>query len=284
MSKDSSFVVERWTRLSAGSSIVAGVVLVVLGLAPFLFTANIVDNFTTLFIYVILAVMWNALAGYAGLVSVGQQAFFGLGAYLAIQISNYGVNVYLALLLGAVLAGILSLPISLLMLRLRAGEFAIGMWVVAELVHLLVALDSQVNGETGVSLIALNAYSPDDRRAYNYWMALAAMVVLLALVFALLRGRTRCIGAGDPGRRGCRPIRRGSGTRRKADDLLPRRLRLRAGRNTLACDVNHVPAEDVFRHSVDSLYDLYGARRRTRHFRGPDPRRHHFLPHRISLR
>ena len=189
MSKDSSFVVERWTRLSAGSSIVAGVVLVVLGLAPFLFTANIVDNFTTLFIYVILAVMWNALAGYAGLVSVGQQAFFGLGAYLAIQISNYGVNVYLALLLGAVLAGILSLPISLLMLRLRAGEFAIGMWVVAELVHLLVALDSQVNGETGVSLIALNAYSPDDRRAYNYWMALAAMVVLLALVFALLRGR-----------------------------------------------------------------------------------------------
>ena len=141
MSKDSSFVVERWTRLSAGSSIVAGVVLVVLGLAPFLFTANIVDNLTTLFIYVILAVMWNALAGYAGLVSVGQQAFFGLGAYLAIQISNYGVNVYLALLLGAVLAGILSLPISLLMLRLRAGEFAIGMWVVAELVHLLVALD-----------------------------------------------------------------------------------------------------------------------------------------------
>ncbi len=75
------------------------------------------------------------------------------------------------------------------MSRLRAGEFAIGMWVVAELAHLLVVLDQLINGETGVSLIALNAYAPDHRRAYNYWMALVSMVALLGLVFALLRGR-----------------------------------------------------------------------------------------------
>ncbi len=92
------------------------------------------------------------------LVSVGQQAFFGLGAYLAIQLSYHGIAVYPALLLGALVAGIASLPISYLMLRLRAGEFAIGMWVVAELAHLLVALDPLINGETGVSMIALGAY------------------------------------------------------------------------------------------------------------------------------
>jgi branched-chain amino acid transport system permease protein len=189
MSKDPGFVVERWTRLSAASSIGAAVLLVVLAFGPLLFAANVVDSLTNLFIYLILAVMWNALAGYAGLVSVGQQAFFGLGAYFAIQFSYHGVSVYPALLLGALLAGLVSLPISLLMLRLRAGEFAIGMWVVAELVHLLVALDPLINGETGVSMIALNAFSPDGRRAYNYWMALVAMVGLLAVVFALLRGR-----------------------------------------------------------------------------------------------
>jgi branched-chain amino acid transport system permease protein len=189
MSTDSGFVVERWTRLSAGTSILAAALLVVLAFGPLLFDANIVDRFTTLFIYVILAVMWNALAGYAGLVSVGQQAFFGLGAYFAIQLSYHGVSVYPALVLGALVAGVISLPISLLMLRLRGGEFAIGMWVVAELAHLLVNLDDLVQGETGISLIALNAYGPDARRAYNYWIALAAMVVLLALVFALLRGR-----------------------------------------------------------------------------------------------
>jgi branched-chain amino acid transport system permease protein len=189
MSENPGFIVERWSPLAAATCIVAVVLLIVLAVAPLLLTANIVDSLTTLFIYLILAVMWNALAGYGGLVSVGQQAFFGLGAYFAIQLSYYGVSVYLALLLGALIAGLLSLPISLLMLRLRSGEFAIGMWVVAELAHLLVALDQLVNGETGVSLIALNAYSPDDRRDYNYWMALVAMVVLLGLVFALLRGR-----------------------------------------------------------------------------------------------
>ena len=189
MSKLPPFTVERWTRLSAATTVVTAVLLVVLAAGPLLFTANIVDSLTTLFIYLILAVMWNALAGYGGLVSVGQQAFFGLGAYFAIQLSHYGVSVYPALVLGALIAGLLSLPISLLMLRLRAGEFAIGMWVVAELAHLLVVLDQLINGETGVSLIALNAYGPDDRRAYNYWMALVSMVVLLGLVFALLRGR-----------------------------------------------------------------------------------------------
>lgn len=189
MNRESGFVVERWTRLSAATSAVTVVILVVLASAPFLFDPGVVDSLTTLFIYLILSVMWNALAGYAGLVSVGQQAFFGLGAYFAVQLSYHGVGVYPALLLGALAAGILSLPISSLMLRLRGGEFAIGMWVVAELTHLLVALDPLINGETGVSMIGLNAFGPDDRRAFNYWMALAAMVVLLAAVFALLRGR-----------------------------------------------------------------------------------------------
>jgi branched-chain amino acid transport system permease protein len=186
---DFDYKVERWTQTSARSSIVAGALLVVLAVGPFAFSANIVDSLTNLFIYLILSVMWNALAGYAGLVSVGQQAFIGLGAYFAIQLSYHGVPVYPALLLGALIAGLLSLPISLLVLRLRGGEFAIAMWVVAELAHLLIILDPLINGETGVSLLALNAFAPDARRAYNYWIALATMVVLLALVFALLRGR-----------------------------------------------------------------------------------------------
>jgi branched-chain amino acid transport system permease protein len=189
MTTNRGFIVERWTRLSAATCIATAVVLAVLAVGPLVFGANIVDSLTTLFIYIILAVMWNALAGFTGLVSVGQQAFFGLGAYFAIQLSYYGMSVYPALFLGAVIAGLLALPISTLMLRLRAGEFAIGMWVVSELAHLLVALDPQINGETGVSMIALNSFSPDDRRDYNYWMAFVAMVALVAIVFALLRGR-----------------------------------------------------------------------------------------------
>jgi len=182
--------VRRWTRVSATATGVAVALLVPLALVPVVLSANLVDKLTTLFIYVILAAMWNALAGYAGLVSVGQQAFFGLGAYAAVRLSQHGVSVYPALVLGALLAGAASLPIALFMLRLRGGEFAIGMWVVAEVCFGLVILDKSVGGLTGTSLLALKQYSAHDQRAYNYWMALGAAFLLLATVFLLLRSRT----------------------------------------------------------------------------------------------
>jgi branched-chain amino acid transport system permease protein len=186
----SEVTVERWTTASRASTASVVALVAALAFVPVVLSANVTDKLTTLFIYVILAAMWNALAGYAGLVSVGQQAFFGIGAYAAIRLSNHGIGVYPALALGALIAGAVSLPTSLFMLRLRGGEFAIGMWVVAEVFHLLVNFDKSVGGVTGTSLIALNAYSPGDRRAYNYWAALGACVVLLGLVFALLRSRT----------------------------------------------------------------------------------------------
>ena len=121
------------------------------------------------------------------LVSVGQQAFFGLGAYAAIRLADAGMSVFPALGLAALLIGTVSLPISVVMLRLRAGEFAIGMWVVAELLHLLVNLDGLVQGETGTSLIALNAYGAPSRHALIYWTALGTTALFASALFALLR-------------------------------------------------------------------------------------------------
>jgi branched-chain amino acid transport system permease protein len=181
--------VERWTRLSRLSvgAVLGGQLL--LALAPMVLDDGAVDRLTTLFIYGILALMWNALAGYAGLVSVGHQAFFGLGAYAAVRLADAGVSPYPALLLAAVLVAGVSVPISAFMLRLRGGEFAIGMWVVAALAHLLVNLDNLVQGETGTSLIALQQYDGDQRRLITYWLALATMAGLAWCVFALLRSR-----------------------------------------------------------------------------------------------
>lgn len=161
-----------------------------LALAPMVLDAGSVDRLTTLFIYGILALMWNALAGYAGLVSVGHQAFFGLGAYAAVRIADAGVSPYPALLLGAAAVALLSIPISAFMLRLRGGEFAIGMWVIAALSHLLVNLDTLVQGETGTSLISLQNYGADARRLVNYLLALGTMVGLAWLVFFMLRSKT----------------------------------------------------------------------------------------------
>lgn len=182
--------IERWTKSSIVSMSIAGGCFLILIAGPFVFSTNTVDKLTTLFIYIIMAAMWNALAGYGGLVSVGQQAFFGLGAYATVRLSDAGVSVYPSLFLSAFLVGIVSLAISEYMLRLRAGEFAIGMWVIAEVAHLLVNLDELIQGETGTSLIALNAYATDTRTAITYWSSLTALAVLLGLLFLLLRSRT----------------------------------------------------------------------------------------------
>ncbi len=181
--------VTRWTRPSIVAVTLMVVVQLLLAVGPLFMSAEVVDRLTTLFIYGILALMWNALAGYAGLLSVGQQAFFGLGAYAVVRLADFGVSPYFALLVAAILVGIVSLPMSSFLLKLKGGEFAIGMWVVAELAHLLVNLDSLIQGETGTSLIALQRYAADDRRAYTYWAALGTMAALGWLVFVLLRGK-----------------------------------------------------------------------------------------------
>jgi branched-chain amino acid transport system permease protein len=183
------FVIRRWTRTSAIFIAAALALMVTMAFVPLAFGANVTERLTLLFVYIILAVMWNALAGYAGLVSVGQQMFFGLGAYAAIRLSYQGLNVYAAVLVGALLAGLLALPLSSFMLRLRAGEFAIATWVVATIAHLLVNFDPLIEGETGKSLIALNAYDPLQRQAFTYWATLGAMALFLGVMFVVMRSR-----------------------------------------------------------------------------------------------
>ena len=187
MNEGRGFIVERWTRELAAFGIAVAIVVLALAAAPLVASADAVDKMTTLFVYVILAAMWNALAGYAGLVSVGQQAFFGIGAYFAIRLASAGFPAYPSLLAGAVGATLLAVPVSYFMLRLRGGEFSIGMWVLAEALHLLVNLDPLIQGETGTSMISLNVFPHTERLAANYWLSLGSMLALLGLIFVLLR-------------------------------------------------------------------------------------------------
>lgn len=184
-----------WTvqRSSRGSRIGSTALIAVaaaLFAVPQVFGANIVQQLTSLLILVMLAVTWNALAGYAGLVSVGQQAFIGFGAYGTIFLTQRGIAPYLAMVLAACGSAILAAILSVLLLRLRGGQFSVGTWVVAEFLALLVVLDLSVGGGTGVSLRELNVYAPEVRRAFTYWLALAFAVLLILLVFLLLRHRT----------------------------------------------------------------------------------------------
>jgi len=182
-------------------SIVAALAVLALAALPLLVGASAVDKLTTLFIMMLLASMWGLMAGQAGLVSVGQQAFFGLGAYVALRLVDAGMPAYPALGIGALGAALAAWAMSFYLLRLKDGEFAIATWVAAEVVRILVMLDPLVQGETGTSLLALNAVEPELRRNAGYWLALAALVAMLLAVRALMRSAvgqaTRAIGDDD---------------------------------------------------------------------------------------
>ena len=179
--------VKRWTRTSRAFT--AGTVAVAIGLAfvPVVFDPDVVQKLTDLLILVLLAAMWNALAGYGGLLSVGQQAFIGVGAYATVFFASLGITPYVAMVLAMLLAGAVSIPISLFALRLRAAQFAIGMWVIAEVISILVRLDQNLGAGTGISLIEMNQFDPNFRQAYTFWLALAFTALFLSALFFLLR-------------------------------------------------------------------------------------------------
>jgi branched-chain amino acid transport system permease protein len=181
--------VQRWTLVAYAANAAITVLVCLLAFVPVLFGTYFTQQMTTLLILVIAAAMWNALAGFGGLVSVGQQAYIGLGAYGTIYLTQRGVAPYPAMALAALGAGLIAVPTSFLLLRLRGGQFAIGAWVVAEVFAIIVANDSSLGGGTGISLTGLNVYAPDARQAYTFWLALAMAAVLLAAVYLLLRTR-----------------------------------------------------------------------------------------------
>lgn len=181
--------IERWSRGSVLRTSSIGVVIVALFVVPTLFEQDVTQKLTGLWILILMAAMWNALAGYGGLVSVGQQAFIGVGAYATIYLTHAGVEGYTAMAISVLITAAIALASSFVILRLKGGEFAIAMWVVAEVFRQLVSFDRSVGGGTGISLTALAGYGPDYQRAYTYWWVLAATTGALLLMFVLLRSR-----------------------------------------------------------------------------------------------
>jgi branched-chain amino acid transport system permease protein len=147
-------------------------------------------EFVEIACYFVFALMWNLLAGYGGMVSIGQQAFFGLGGYAMLALGNFGgVNPFVAVPLAAVCAGVVALPVSWVAFRLQGGYFAIGTWVIAEVFRLTIANVSAVGGGSGTTLTALRGIDRATRESTTYWMALACVVAAIAGVYLFLRSK-----------------------------------------------------------------------------------------------
>jgi ABC-type branched-subunit amino acid transport system permease subunit len=183
------FRVTRSRRNVAWTGVGALIVVVVLASLPYIVHSGTTAILVQAFIVLTMASMWNLLAGYAGLVSVGQQAFVGLGAYFVLILAIHGASPFAALPVAAIGCGVAALPLWWLVSRLRSGYFAIATWVLAATIMLIIEKFSSIGGGTGMPLPGFAGFDPTLLTAYTYWVGLAVTVVALAGIYLLLRGR-----------------------------------------------------------------------------------------------
>ncbi len=181
--------VTRSRRNVAWTGIGAIVVVAVLAVFPFYIASGTLGIMVQGLIVLTLASMWNLLAGYAGLVSVGQQAFFGLGAYFVLIPATHGLSPFASLPIAAAGAGVAAFPLWWLVSRLRTGYFAIATWVMASAIALFIEQIQSIGGGTGMPLPGFAGWDPAVLTADTYWAALAVAVLAMAAVYFLLRGR-----------------------------------------------------------------------------------------------
>lgn len=150
------------------------------------------ELWTTEFLYTLaLAQAWNLLAGYGGLISVGQQAFVGLGAYVLVVLALFvGVSPFLTVPLAGIVCAVIAIPAASLLFRLKGANFAVGTWVVSEVLRLLISNINIVGGGAGTSITsALIGMSVWWRLGGGLWIALFLGAGGTLALYALLRTR-----------------------------------------------------------------------------------------------
>lgn len=175
----------RETGISRGTSIRAAglTALVVIGATfPLWNTAYSVRLATGVALWAGLALSWNVICGYAGYISFGHVAFFGIGAYTTgiLMQPEYGWPFLATLPVAAVIAAAFAAVAGYPALRLRGAYFAIATWAIAEAVREFATVSSFTGGSGGLTLPVNSSPS------YFYYTMLIAAALSYVLCYVLL--------------------------------------------------------------------------------------------------
>ncbi|MCB1491578.1 MAG: branched-chain amino acid ABC transporter permease, partial [Rhodobiaceae bacterium] len=197
------YSVQTRTRASSISAIVALALIALAVALPAFASRSLIQDMFFILTMLVLAQFWNLLAGYGGLVSVGQQAFVGMGAYAMFGVVIlWGFDPVPSILIAGLAALALAVPTAFFAFRLQGAYFAIGTWVIAEVVRLLVAQWKAIGGGTGTSLprsatgdmwftgpieMLFDVRSAAARDILAYWLAVVLAVATVAGIYWLLR-------------------------------------------------------------------------------------------------
>jgi branched-chain amino acid transport system permease protein len=200
-----SWQVETRTKASVFFALAALLAVILAVAAPFLVSRSVIQDLFFILTMLVLAQTWNLLAGYAGLISVGQQLFVGVGAYAMFAfVILLGLDPIAAILIAGIFSAVVAIPTAFFTFRLYGPYFAIGTWVIAEVGRLLFAQWKMLGGGTGTSLprdatrdmwsisllhdwLGLKAAAAGD--ALTYWLALILALGTIAFIYGLLRSR-----------------------------------------------------------------------------------------------
>jgi len=156
-------------------------------------------------IYAIFSMGLNVHWGYTGLLNFGIAGFFAIGAYVSALVNSpmptgvlanyvhqlFGLNApfLIGVLAGAIVAGLLALPVGLLTLRLSRGYLAISTIGIAECIRIFFNNERWLaNGPQGLIGLPQPLHDLVSPRYYNYIYLLIVLVFLVIIYIALEKG------------------------------------------------------------------------------------------------
>lgn len=167
-----------------------GLVLAVLATAPFVLGPGALLLGVEILTVIAMAQAWNLLAGYGGLVSLGHHGFVGIGSYaLFVLTRDLPLNPYAAVLLAGIVAALAAVLMAPLLFRLRDAYFAVGLWAMAEICHILVLRSDNLGGVMGLPLYAARNLDRTWIAPASFWLASGVALSMTLSVVFLSRGR-----------------------------------------------------------------------------------------------
>jgi branched-chain amino acid transport system permease protein len=139
---------------------------------------------------VALASSLNILLGYTGYVNFGNIVFFGLGGYVGFYlISAHNAHLFIAVLAGALSAGLLAFLLGKAILRLRGAYFALATIGVNEAFRAFVKNFDPFGGPIGMTLNfkVYNAYGGANRALWIAYIGAAVLTLAVVLVSYLVK-------------------------------------------------------------------------------------------------
>jgi branched-chain amino acid transport system permease protein len=184
---EKTFAVRRSSSVS--KQVVVGILVFLIAFSvPWWADASATHLLVEVFVLITVAQMWNMLSSFGGVVSIGQQAFVGVGAYGFFYVANFATgNPFVLLPVAGLVAAAIAFVFSPMLFRLRGAHFSIATWALAEMFRIGVNNSDTLGAGTGLSFDRITYVGRAMRGMVTYWSALAVLAVAILTLILLLR-------------------------------------------------------------------------------------------------